>query len=370
MACARMIRSAIGLWVGPRRVDAVCGDAVGGSQAFALILTRTQWNEHDIELGPRNDRRPTRKTRSHEERTALREWRGYSYAAPRPRLAVPKVAAVTRLARDERRPAPRLLRRPVSNVTIHESPQSTHMRLEYPTTTSDQRHPDRGFRRRPVRGRAHRQLDARAVSDQRVGPCEVPSGRACIGGQRSAAGSRCAGLPCVSWCDAAAALCARGRAATVLALVDVLIPSVEAEFLTDTPHPIEPLQRLRLRTAVGGAHASRRGARARCGSRVRARIALESAAQRRGDTCLGSYLSRRLDMTRRGNDFLGQPLSPRFKLEAEGRYAAASRRGRACPRARQAERETTFSALDAVLDVPALGRGDPASGAHRRTCAH
>lgn len=63
---------------------------------------------------------------------------GYSYAAHAARLAGVSVGAVTRLAAEDRE-STRLLRSAGVEVMIHESPQSTLMRLEYPTDNVDER---------------------------------------------------------------------------------------------------------------------------------------------------------------------------------------------------------------------------------------
>jgi sugar/nucleoside kinase (ribokinase family) len=63
---------------------------------------------------------------------------GYSYAAHAARLKELSVAAVTRLAPEDRR-STEALRAKGIDVHIFESPQSTLMRLEYPTANVDER---------------------------------------------------------------------------------------------------------------------------------------------------------------------------------------------------------------------------------------
>ncbi|MBB6093601.1 sugar/nucleoside kinase (ribokinase family) [Povalibacter uvarum] len=63
---------------------------------------------------------------------------GYSYSAHAARLADVSVGAVTRLAAEDRKSTD-LLRSVGVDVIIHESPQSTLMRLEYPTDNVDER---------------------------------------------------------------------------------------------------------------------------------------------------------------------------------------------------------------------------------------
>jgi len=63
---------------------------------------------------------------------------GYSYAAHAARLRNSSVAAVTRLA-EEDRPSTEALRAKDIDVYVFESPKSTMMRLEYPTTNVDER---------------------------------------------------------------------------------------------------------------------------------------------------------------------------------------------------------------------------------------
>lgn len=63
---------------------------------------------------------------------------GYSYAAHAARLKVPSVAAVTRLAPEDRR-STEALRAKGIDVHVFESAHSTLMRLEYPTANVDER---------------------------------------------------------------------------------------------------------------------------------------------------------------------------------------------------------------------------------------
>jgi sugar/nucleoside kinase (ribokinase family) len=63
---------------------------------------------------------------------------GYSYAAHAARLAGLSVGAVTRLAHEDRK-STELLRQAGVEVIVHESPTSTLMRLEYPTDNVDER---------------------------------------------------------------------------------------------------------------------------------------------------------------------------------------------------------------------------------------
>jgi sugar/nucleoside kinase (ribokinase family) len=63
---------------------------------------------------------------------------GYSYAAHAARLACTRVGAVTRLAAGDRHSV-ESLRNIGVEVSIHESPRSTVMRLEYPTDNVDER---------------------------------------------------------------------------------------------------------------------------------------------------------------------------------------------------------------------------------------
>jgi sugar/nucleoside kinase (ribokinase family) len=63
---------------------------------------------------------------------------GYSYSAHAARLACARVGAVTRLAAGDRHSV-ESLRNIGVEVLIHESPQSTVMRLEYPTDNVDER---------------------------------------------------------------------------------------------------------------------------------------------------------------------------------------------------------------------------------------
>ena len=87
---------------------------------------------------------------------------GYSYAAHAALLSGLKVAAVTRLAREDLASTD-LLRSSGVEVIVHESPTSTLMRLEYPTANVDERILSVAVVAEPFGVEHVRDLDARAM---------------------------------------------------------------------------------------------------------------------------------------------------------------------------------------------------------------
>ncbi len=79
---------------------------------------------------------------------------GYSYAAHAATLAGLQVAALTRLAAEDRKSTECACAKRESKCEIIESRASTLMRLEYPTANVDERSPHRRGGRRPFRTRA------------------------------------------------------------------------------------------------------------------------------------------------------------------------------------------------------------------------
>lgn len=246
---------------------------------------------------------------------------GYSYAAHAARLKGLSVAAVTRLAPEDRRSTEALRAKGV-DVHIFDSQQSTLMRLEYPTANVDERI-----------------LTVAAVADPFTPELLAPfSARAFIvnGSARGEASlevmrslKRKGGLLCADLQGFVRIVDTGGRLryerwpeqADVLGLVDILkTDAVEAEFLTgesdirraaralaaDGPSEIVLTHRDGLLVlAEGGFHEAGfhpEVLRGRSG---------------RGDTCMGSYVSSRLDASPAESTVWAAAVTS-LKMEQEG----------------------------------------------------
>ncbi|MGH8179045.1 MAG: PfkB family carbohydrate kinase [Steroidobacter sp.] len=246
---------------------------------------------------------------------------GYSYAAHAARLADLSVGAVTRLARDDRK-STELLRQAGVEVIVHESQHSTLMRLEYPTDNVDERIltvtevADPFLPEHVASIRADAILITASIRGE-VSLAVVESVRA----QASLVGLDVQGFVRIRTPEGRLAYETWPEMSRVLALVDVLkTDAVEAEFLTGEtdiraaakilaaygPKEVVLTHRDGLLVLANGefhAHPFRPvELRGRSG---------------RGDTCVGSYLSRRLragpaDATRWAAALTS------LKLEAEG----------------------------------------------------
>lgn len=246
---------------------------------------------------------------------------GYSYAAHAALLSGLKVAAVTRLAREDLGSTD-LLRSSGVQVIVHESPTSTLMRLEYPTANVDERILSVAAVAEPFGVQHVRGIDARALLITASIRGEVPlevvqelrkrdallaldvQGFVRIVGE----GGR---LQYAQWPEMRA----------VLGLIDILkTDAVEAEFLTGEKDIHAAARKLQsygpkeivlthkdglLVLAQGREHAAGfhpRELRGRSG---------------RGDTCVGSYTARRLSGDPAEATRWAAALTS-LKLEAEG----------------------------------------------------
>jgi sugar/nucleoside kinase (ribokinase family) len=246
---------------------------------------------------------------------------GYSYAAHAARLAGLRVGAVTRLAREDRGSTELLVRGGVE-VMVHESPHSTIMRLEYPTTNVDERiltvtEVADAFLPAQV---ADVQAEAILISASIRG--EVPLEVVTALRQRSKLlGVDVQGFVRIRTPQGQLAYEAWPEMTQVLALVDVLkTDAVEAEFLTGEtdiraaakklsaygPKEIVLTHRDGLLVLANGAYYEQPflpvELRGRSG---------------RGDTCVGSYLSYRVSAQPREATRWAAALTS-LKLEAEG----------------------------------------------------
>lgn len=246
---------------------------------------------------------------------------GYSYAAHAARLAGIRVAAVTRLAAADRGVAAPLREQGVE-VFTHDSPSSTLMRLEYPTDDVDERILTVAAVADPIEVRHVQDLRSRAFLVSASVRGEVPLEVLRMLRER-------AELLALDVQGYVRVVTGEGRLryepwpeqASVLALVDVLkTDAVEAEFLTGQsdiraaarllaafgPREIVLTHKDGLLVLVSGdvheAPFLPRPLRGRSG---------------RGDTCIGSYTSRRLSAPPREATRWAAAVTT-LKLEAEG----------------------------------------------------
>lgn len=246
---------------------------------------------------------------------------GFAYAAHAARVAGIRVAAVTRLAATDE-PVLEPLRAAGVTVFAFESPQSTLLRLEYPTADLDQRTVRVTSAAAPIGVEHVAALDARAFIVNASLRGEVP-------------------LPALDTLRAKPALLALdvqgflrvadedGRLAyapwpeqdRVLALVDVLkADAVEAEFLTGSSDREAAARLLAARgpreiviTHAGGVLVFADGALHEAAFRPQA----VRGRSGRGDTCIGAYVSRRLEATAEDATRWAAAVTS-LKLEADG----------------------------------------------------
>jgi sugar/nucleoside kinase (ribokinase family) len=246
---------------------------------------------------------------------------GYSYAAHAARLAGLRVGAVTRLAAEDRHSTD-LLRQSGVEVLIHESPHSTLMRLEYPTDNVDERILTVTDVAEPFAPEHVAGISAQAILVSASIRGEVPL--AVVEALRKQA--RLIGLDVQGFVRI---VTPRGQLAyerwpemaAVLALVDVLkTDAVEAEFLTGHS------DMHRAATILAGYGPKEIVLTHRDGVLVLANGAFHAHPFRpvelrgrsgRGDTCVGSYLSRRLSAEPAAAARWAAALTS-LKLEAEG----------------------------------------------------
>ena len=246
---------------------------------------------------------------------------GYSYAAHAALLAVPSVGAVTRLAPGDR-DSTTLLRESGVDVTIHESPESTLMRLEYPTDDVDQRILTVAGVASPFTTAHVAALDARAylISASIRGEVPLEVVRA-LAEKKALLGADVQGFVRVVGDGGRLQYAAWPEQRAVLELVDVLkTDAVEAEFLTghaDIHRAAATLAEFGPREIV---LTHRDGVLVRADGReyeAPFRPVEMRGRSGRGDTCVGSYLSRRLDHDPARATLWAAAVTS-LKLEAEG----------------------------------------------------
>ncbi|MGE0582150.1 MAG: PfkB family carbohydrate kinase [Steroidobacteraceae bacterium] len=246
---------------------------------------------------------------------------GYSYAAHAARLAGLEVAAITRLAAEDRG-STRLLTEAGVQVVIRESRASTLMRLEYPTDNVDERvltvaAVADAFEPADIGG-----VDARAwlVSASVRGEVSLEVLQA-LKAKGGLIGLDVQGYVRVVGADGRLHYAPWPEQRAVLALVDVLkTDAVEAEFLTGTAD----IHRAAAMLAAQGPReivlTHRDGVLVLAeGSEYAASFHPEPLRGRsgRGDTCVGSYLARRLTGSP-GEATIWAAAVTSLKMEAEG----------------------------------------------------
>jgi sugar/nucleoside kinase (ribokinase family) len=246
---------------------------------------------------------------------------GYSYAAHAARLTGLRVGAVTRLAAEDRKSVD-LLRSVRVDVLIHESPHSTVMRLEYPTDNVDERILTVTDVADAFEPRHVADIKAQAILVSASIRGEVPY--AVVEALRARAGLiglDVQGFVRIRQSDGRLAYEAWPEVARVLALVDVLkSDAVEGEFLTGE----KDLHAIARKLAAYGPKeivlTHKDGLLVLANGRTYEQPFLPEPLRGRsgrGDTCIGSYLSRRLQADPIDATRWAAALTT-LKLEAEG----------------------------------------------------
>lgn len=223
---------------------------------------------------------------------------GYSYAAHAARLAGLEVAAITRLAAEDRN-STRLLVEAGVKVVIHESRASTLMRLEYPTDNVDERILTVAAVADPFLPADLAGVESRAwlVSASIRGEVSLEVLQA-LKSKGGLVGVDVQGFVRVVGADGRLHYTPWPEQRAVLALVDVLkTDAVEAEFLTGTADIHRAASMLAAQGPREIVLAHRDGVLVLAeGREYAAGFHPEALRGRsgRGDTCVGSYLSRRL----------------------------------------------------------------------------
>lgn len=246
---------------------------------------------------------------------------GYSYAAHAAALRDLKVGAVTRLAAEDR-PSTDSLREKGVEVHVIESPQSTLMRLEYPTANVDERRLTVASVAEPFSPEVFADFAARAFvvngSARGEAPIEV------LETLRAKGGLLCAdvqGFVRVVTEDGQLRYETWPEQAAVLGLIDILkTDAVEAEFLTGEtdirraaaalaacgPSEIVLTHRDGLLVLANGEYIE-------AGFYPRELVGRSG----RGDTCMGSYVSCRIDASP-GEATVWAAAVTSLKMEKEG----------------------------------------------------
>jgi sugar/nucleoside kinase (ribokinase family) len=256
-------------------------------------------------------------------RTATRyvDGGGYSYSAHAARLAGIHVGAVTRLAAEDRKSTD-LLRSDGIEVLIHESAHSTLMRLEYPTDNVDERILTVAAVADPFEPQHVANIQAKAILVSASIRGEVPlSVVEALRSRASLLGLDVQGFVRIRTEKGTLAYEAWPEMSRVLALVDVLkSDAVEGEFLTGE----KDLHAIARKLASYGPReivlTHKDGLLVLADGKTYERPFLPQPLRGRsgrGDTCVGSYLSRRLGADAADSTLWAAALTT-LKLEAEG----------------------------------------------------
>jgi sugar/nucleoside kinase (ribokinase family) len=246
---------------------------------------------------------------------------GYSYAAHAARLAGCTVGAITRLAPEDRGSI-ELLQHAGVTVAVHESPASTVMRLEYPTDNVDERILTVTDVADPFSPEhvAAMKADATLVSASIRG--EVPlSVVKALRERTRLLGVDVQGFVRIRTPEGRLTYDPWPEMAQVLSLVDILkTDAVEAEFLTGESDIGRAAQKLAAHGPREIVLTHKEGVLVLAdGQRWEQPFRPSELRGRsgRGDTCVGSYLSRRLQAEPREATRWAAALTS-LKLEAEG----------------------------------------------------
>lgn len=246
---------------------------------------------------------------------------GYCYAAHAATLAGVKVGAVTRLAAEDR-DSTRTLREAGVDVHVHESPRSTLMRLEYPTDNVDQRILSVAALAEPFSPQHVAGVEAKAFLVTASVRGEVPldvlralKAKNAMLGLDVQGYVRVVGpggrLEYAPWPEQRAAL----------ALVDVLkTDAVEAEFLTGHADIHEAARTLAAQGPKEVVLTHRDGLLVLANGTFHEAVFFPErliGRSGRGDTCVGSYLSKRLSASPAEATIWAAAVTS-LKMEAEG----------------------------------------------------
>lgn len=256
-------------------------------------------------------------------RTATRyvDGGGYSYSAHAACLAGIRVGAVTRLAAEDRKSTD-LLRSDGVQVMVHESPSSTLMRLEYPTDNVDERILTVAAVADPFEPQHVSNIAARAILISASIRGEVPL--AVVEALRSRAellGLDVQGFVRIRTAKGTLAYESWPEMARVLALVDVLkSDAVEGEFLTGEKELLAIARKLASYGPREIVLTHKDGLLVLADGKTYEQPFTPQPMRGRsgrGDTCVGSYLSRRLGDDAADSTRWAAAVTT-LKLEAEG----------------------------------------------------
>ncbi|HEX7769703.1 MAG TPA: hypothetical protein VF422_06705 [Dokdonella sp.] len=246
---------------------------------------------------------------------------GYSYSAHAARLAGVRVGAVTRLAAEDRKSTD-LLRSVGVDVIIHESPDSTLMRLEYPTDNVDERILTVAAVADPFEPQHVADVQSRAILISASIRGEVPLGVVeTLRSNTAMLGLDVQGFVRIRTEAGRLAYEAWPEMSRILSMVDVLkSDAVEGEFLTGE----SDLHAIARKLASYGPReivlTHKDGLVVLANGKTYEQPFLPQpllGRSGRGDTCVGSYLSRRLSADAEDATRWAAALTT-LKLEAEG----------------------------------------------------